>query len=353
MVNIVNIFCHDLSLPGGVQRLSYLYAKALSSSGVNVNVFATQHNPDSFKNLKNVNCRKLSISFQNIKIIRSCAAEHHAINLVMPDSRARLLSLIILIGKRRLYLFDSIRFSISPELSLNKIATWLIENFLALLYPSLATYKLVQNKLNTRGNRCLGVIYNPIDFEQLIKRSSEQKRPLITYMGRLEYEKGCDRLHSIFLNLCLMNFGGAQGFDMNIWGEGSMANMLRTQFVDHIPKGMVHLKGLCTDPLQAISQSDVVILPSRTEGPSLTCAEAVCMGVPVVFFDVPGHGPEDISGRGGFKSIQNDCKDFSSKIIEAYNTSASERARIKDEARKRFSFEEFSTNFHNLISDER
>lgn len=88
------------------------------------------------------------------------------------------------------------------------------------------------------------------------------------YIGRLEYEKGADRL--IWIAACLRK----SGVDLHVRGDGSL-------HVDLVTAG-VHCSGWMDDPWEGVRDSDLVIIPSRTEGYPIAMLEAVYRGVPIV-----------------------------------------------------------------------
>ncbi|MFT7589361.1 MAG: glycosyltransferase involved in cell wall biosynthesis, partial [Limisphaerales bacterium] len=70
--------------------------------------------------------------------------------------------------------------------------------------------------------------------------------------------------------------------------EGSHSADLHKQIEEYSLKKYVLFKGFQDNPLDWMAASDVVVVPSRSEGLPLVIMEAFRSGTPVVAFSVPG-----------------------------------------------------------------
>ena len=150
------------------------------------------------------------------------------------------------------------------------------------------------------GNRHL-VIRNGVDLATFMPcdpqaRVAARQRlginrdaPLAVCLGRLTRQKGQDVLLSAWpqvrsrcpaAQLCIIGDGEA----LPRWRAGAPPS--------------VHFFPPVTDPRPWYAAADVVVLPSRWEGLSLTLLEALASGCPVVVSDIPGLAEAVIPGVG-------------------------------------------------------
>ena len=139
------------------------------------------------------------------------------------------------------------------------------------------------------------VCYNPVDSHELIKYKKEyqiQDKLKICCVGRLEDQKGFDRLIKILGKLRLKNYV------VDIYGTGTMKDELDDMIRKYGLEEYVHLKGFHKNIYEAMSNYYLLISPSRAEGFSLVVAEAMCMGIPVLSTDCAG--PNELTDYGKY-----------------------------------------------------
>ena len=139
------------------------------------------------------------------------------------------------------------------------------------------------------------VCYNPVDSHELIKYKKEyqiQDKLKICCVGRLEDQKGFDRLIKILGKLRLKNYV------VDIYGTGTMKDELDDMIRKYGLEEYVHLKGFHKNIYEAMSNYHLLISPSRAEGFSLVVAEAMCMGIPVLSTDCAG--PNELTDYGKY-----------------------------------------------------
>ena len=125
------------------------------------------------------------------------------------------------------------------------------------------------------------------------KRTEPGDRLTLLGMGRLNPQKGFDRLLPIFARL-ITRF---PNWSLRILGEGDERSRLEEQvhtlgLADH-----VSLPGWVADVDTALCEAEVFVLPSRYEGFGNVVAEALACGLPVVTFDCQS-GPGEIVRDG-------------------------------------------------------
>jgi len=127
------------------------------------------------------------------------------------------------------------------------------------------------------------VIYNPIDKEEIIRKSNEiieykKKKITVITVGRLEYIKG----HNILIQAHKELIDEGIDHDLIIIGEGSLHKEIEQRIEKDNLEGSVKLLGYIENPYPYIKASDIFVLPSRYEGFSLVIAEALILGKPVI-----------------------------------------------------------------------
>jgi glycosyltransferase involved in cell wall biosynthesis len=128
-------------------------------------------------------------------------------------------------------------------------------------------------------------------FQPKPKQSTNLKRPIFLYVGRIAVEKNLPA----FLELDL------PGTKLVV-GEGPERASLQQRFPD------VHFAGLQTgDELAALyAMSDVFVFPSLTDTFGLVMLEALASGLPVAAFPAPG--PLDVIGDSGVGVLDHDLR---------------------------------------------
>ena len=139
-------------------------------------------------------------------------------------------------------------------------------------------------------NEQLTVKYNPVDREAIILKSKEtinsshSKKIRLVTVGRLEHQKGYDRLLNVALKL------KQEGLNFELWilGEGRQHSELKTFIQEHQLEETVSLLGFQANPYKYIAASHVFVCSSRSEGFSTVVTEALILGKPVVATNCSG-----------------------------------------------------------------
>jgi glycosyltransferase involved in cell wall biosynthesis len=125
----------------------------------------------------------------------------------------------------------------------------------------------------------------PIDSDRV--SAGEAKR--IIAAGRLEYEKGFDRLLTAFSQLPASD----REWSVRILGEGSQRSNLETQIKSLGLQGRVSMPGWVDSIWEELAAATFFVLPSRYEGFPSALMEAMAVGVPSLAVDCPS-GPREI-----------------------------------------------------------
>ncbi|MCR5043475.1 MAG: glycosyltransferase [Bacteroidaceae bacterium] len=134
-----------------------------------------------------------------------------------------------------------------------------------------------------------GTLYNPINSQEIRNMASEgtrveHVRPLLVTVGRLEHQKGYDRLVRIAKHLV----DDGLKFELWILGVGSQEADLKQYIQENHLEECVKLLGFHTNPYKYIVQGDLFVCSSRSEGYSTAVTEALILGLPVITTDCSG-----------------------------------------------------------------
>lgn len=131
------------------------------------------------------------------------------------------------------------------------------------------------------------VIYNPTEISLVIKK--ESNRFSIVTMGRLVPIKNFDLLIRVFNKLS----SKYDDWDLKIIGDGNERVNLEVLIDSFDLKSRVSLLGFKSEPHQDLSESDIFVLSSKSEGLGNVIIEAMKCGLPVISTDCPV-GPREI-----------------------------------------------------------
>jgi len=146
-----------------------------------------------------------------------------------------------------------------------------------------------------RNPRRVTVLYNPVvpNEELQWRRKPPGGDPglcRIVAMGRLAPEKGFDSLLRALVKV--------QGpWQLSIWGEGAERVKLTRLIMELDMQDRVRLCGYTSDPLRALRDSDLFVMPSQHEGLGNALIEALACQCQIVASDCP-YGPREILQDG-------------------------------------------------------
>lgn len=135
------------------------------------------------------------------------------------------------------------------------------------------------------GVQHVQVVYNPVNVEEIEEKAQIPEnlnwiKKCFTFcaVGRLVEQKGFDRL--LEAAACLKQEG--EKFEVLIFGEGVRKRELKLQAQQLNLTNIVHFMGYSSNVWYYMKQADAYVCSSRAEGFSLTVAEALALGVPVI-----------------------------------------------------------------------
>jgi glycosyltransferase involved in cell wall biosynthesis len=183
--------------------------------------------------------------------------------------------------------------------SQHSIGAW--KSFLRRLVYPLANRCVVQTErvreyFNRAPRPDVVVIPNPVQIPRQQAAPAirnAQGRFRIVALGRLESQKGFDRLLESFARLAPAH----PDWDLVIFGEGPERKALESQVKKLGLDGRVLLPGITTDPAAELAVSHAMVFPSRYEGFPNALAEGLAAGLPAVGFTGVS-GVEDLIADG-------------------------------------------------------
>jgi glycosyltransferase involved in cell wall biosynthesis len=135
---------------------------------------------------------------------------------------------------------------------------------------------------------------------------------VLTYLGRLSAEKGVDLLIDAWSLIADRH----PGWQLRIVGDGPEKQALHDQARDLAGSDRIAWEPFTELAQDVLHSSDVVVLPSRTEGLPLVLAEAGACGVPVVATDCSS-GVRTLVGEGGTLTMRGDSRDLAQALDRA------------------------------------
>lgn len=136
-------------------------------------------------------------------------------------------------------------------------------------------------------------IPNPSLFRT--ERISDTSRHRVVAVGRLDYQKGFDRLLKAWATVCSQS--DLRDWTLDIYGQGEWHGMLQQQIEDSGIAGRAFLRGTTSDIAAEFADSAFIVMSSRYEGLPMVLIEAMACGLPAVSFACKC-GPRDIIREG-------------------------------------------------------
>jgi len=162
------------------------------------------------------------------------------------------------------------------------------------------------------------VLYNPVSIPQDYEKQGSNYFTLV-YVGRLEKVKNVDSLIQAFAKLKEW-----QKMKLVIIGDGRERLILQDLSVHLGIVSNVEFQGFQSKPEKFVSQADLFILPSYSEGFGIAVVEAMYQGIPCLCSNVGGI-PEFIEdNETGWLFNPNNVQELVSKIEKIYQLSKNE-----------------------------
>jgi len=170
--------------------------------------------------------------------------------------------------------------------------------------------QVISNGLDVESIDRQGMMPLARQVEEFISTHS----PIVLGIGRLSKEKGFDRLVGAFRSVC----DRFENAGLVIVGEGRLRNNLEANVQQLGLKERVLMPGYCNNVPALLRRSNLLVVPSVTEGLPIVLLEAMAQKLPVLVSPV-GEMPEVLGfGKGGvILSGDFDCSMLASYITKA------------------------------------
>ncbi|MCQ2137455.1 MAG: glycosyltransferase family 4 protein [Bacteroidales bacterium] len=156
-------------------------------------------------------------------------------------------------------------------------------------------------------------ISNPSLFKA--ERISDTSRHRVIAVGRLDYQKGFDRLLKAWETICRQD--DLKDWVLDIYGKGEWEESLQKQIQDGGMAGRAFLRGTTSDIAAEFADSAFIAMSSHYEGLPMVLIEAMTCGLPAVSFACKC-GPRDIiqDGVNGLLVPDGDCNALASAMMK-------------------------------------
>lgn len=170
-------------------------------------------------------------------------------------------------------------------------------------------------KISDYGNQI--VIYNLVDKNVICERANDlhvvKKKFTVITVSRLSPVKGVDNIIAVAEKFKKAGLP----IDFNIVGVGQCEHDLKAEVFEKRLEEYVHFLGWKNNPYPYVCSSDLYLCPSRSEAFSISVAEALCLGIPVVATRVSGVS-ELLADDHGILVEQNTDAIYNA-ILDLYN----------------------------------
>lgn len=122
-------------------------------------------------------------------------------------------------------------------------------------------------------------------------RYADMSRKRVIAVGRMDYQKGFDRLIDAWQIVC--STGLFQQWRLDIFGQGEWKDMLKARIKEYGLQNSLHLNEPTKEIAKEYADSSMLVMSSNYEGFPMVMIEAMACGLPVVTFDFKC-GPRDI-----------------------------------------------------------
>lgn len=293
MKNII-FFIQNISRPAGSERVTSIIASELAERGYGVSIVSICGNNTCYYPL-NSKIKLYTLFNQNeldnrkffLKVLNKLNSfyKHNKIDVCIDVFAA--LSIYTLIMKVR-YRFKNVsweHFNYKINTGMNKLGRKLAIRF----SDAIVTLTNTDKNYYTKNNIVKGIImciYNPSPYQNVSDRLLNKEKIIIS-VGRLNYQKGFDRLVKLWSIV-----ENKTNWQMLIFGEGEELQNLQ-ELILKMGLKRIKLMGATKNIDYYYSIASLYISTARFEGLPMTMIEAQSFGLPIISFDYDT-GPREI-----------------------------------------------------------
>ncbi len=163
------------------------------------------------------------------------------------------------------------------------------------------------------------------------KRYSDVKSKRVIAVGRLDYQKGFDRLIQVWE--LVQKTGKYTDWNLDIFGQGEWQEWLQLLIDEKHLSDTLHINKPTNRIYEEYAKSSIIVMTSNYEGFGMVLVEAMACGVPAIAFDCQC-GPKDIirHGENGLLVRNGDIEGLAAAMMKLMDDEAY-RQRLSDKAK--------------------
>lgn len=181
-------------------------------------------------------------------------------------------------------------------------------------WGNLPNLEVIPNAAKLVGNRC-----------------SDVKNKRVIAVGRLDYQKGFDRLIQVWE--LVQKTGKYTDWNLDIFGQGEWKEWLQQLIDEKHLSDTLHINKPTNRIYEEYAKSSIIVMTSNYEGFGMVLVEAMACGVPAIAFDCQC-GPKDIirHGENGLLVRNGDIEGLAAAMMKLMDDEAY-RQRLSDKAK--------------------
>ena len=162
-------------------------------------------------------------------------------------------------------------------------------------------------------------------------RCSDVKSKRVIAVGRLDYQKGFDRLIQVWE--LVQKTGKYTDWNLDIFGQGEWQEWLQLLIDEKHLSDTLHINKPTNRIYEEYAKSSIIVMTSNYEGFGMVLVEAMACGVPAIAFDCQC-GPKDIirHGENGLLVRNGDIEGLAAAMMKLMDDEAY-RQRLSDKAK--------------------
>lgn len=163
------------------------------------------------------------------------------------------------------------------------------------------------------------------------KRYSDGKNKRVIAVGRLDYQKGFDRLIQVWE--LVQKTGKYTDWNLDIFGQGEWKEWLQLLIDEKHLSDTLHINKPTNRIHEEYAKSSIIVMTSNYEGFGMVLVEAMACGVPAIAFDCQC-GPKDIiqPGENGLLVRNGDIEGLAAAMMKLMDDAAY-RQRLSENAK--------------------
>lgn len=224
----------------------------------------------------------------------------------------------------------------------SNLARFIFRNIYKRINSVICVSNSVKNKLISLGEikESQGVVlYNPVSLPKKFQRKQLEYFHIV-YVGRLERVKNVR-----FLVEAIARIKTEQKVMVTIVGDGTERKILDKLIDDMELSEKIKIVGFLERPEKVVSQANLFVLPSLSEGFGIAVVEAMLQSVPCLCSNVGGISEIIDNGKNGWLFNPNNKSDFDEKLKQIMSLSNDQLDevgnRAKEGALRRFSIQTY------------